>query len=150
LGPQTVQGETVWGTAPQAPTGTGTVLGRAAVNAGGTPGTKIGFFCSQHGRTMSGSLAVPGAPAPQTVQIDGVIQNMIPTWVVGANPATDVAVNPGDTVVWRAVSGTHGVVFDTEAVAKAFLTFETGGGLPTPGPQTVQGEMVWGTAPQAP
>jgi plastocyanin len=150
LGPQTVGGEKVWGSAPQDPAGAGTTLARAKVKAGVAPGTKLGFFCSQHGRAMKGSLAVPGAPAGKTVQIDGVIQDKMVKWVVGTNPATDVAVKPGDTIIWKAVSGKHGVVFDTQAAAEAVLQFDTGGGLPALGPQTVQGDKVWGTAPQDP
>ena len=148
LGAQTVMGEVVWGTAPQAAVGAGTLLAQATVKAGVAPGTNLGFFCSQHGRMMSGSLAVPAAPA--TVEIDGVL---LPgggvQWTSGGKPAATVAVNPGDTVVWKAVSGKHGVVFNTQALAEAFLTFQTGGTLPALGPQTVQGELVWGTAPQA-
>src|SRR5207248_960267 len=62
--------------------------------------------------------------------------------------ASKLPVKPGDSVVWKAQSGTHGVVFNTEAEAKAVLDFETGGSLPPLGPQNVRGEMVWGTAPQ--
>ena len=96
---------------------------------------------------MSGSLAVPAAA--NTIEIDGVILAGAPTWVVGSTPAASVAVKPGDTVLWKAVSGTHGVVFDTQALAEGFFNFQAGGSLPALGPQTVQGEAVWGTAPQA-
>jgi hypothetical protein len=85
-----------------------------------------------------------------TIQIDGVIADGRVMWSVGGGPATGVAVNPGDTVIWRAVSGRHGVVFDTEAAAEGVLQFETAGGLPPLGPQVVGGEAVWGTAPQNP
>ena len=47
------------------------------------------------------------------------------------------------------MTGTHGAVFDTQASAEAFLHFQSGGALPPLGPQTVKGEPVWGTAPQA-
>jgi plastocyanin len=148
LGPQTVQGEMVWGTAPQDAAGMGTVLARATVKAGLTPGTKLTFFCSQHGHMMNGSLAVPAAPVSKTIQIDGIAQMGMVKWVIGNDSAADVAVNPGDKIVWRAVTGKHGVVFDKEDVAKAFLTFDTDSNLPALGPQTVKTEMVWGTAPQ--
>lgn len=97
---------------------------------------------------MNGSLAVPAAPVTKTIQIDGIVQNQRVKWVVGKDSAADVVVNPGDKIVWRAVSGKHGVVFDKEEVAKAFLTFDTDSKLPALGPQTVKTEMVWGTAPQ--
>jgi hypothetical protein len=38
-----------------------------------------------------------------------------PTWVVNNDPtklAANVPVKPGDTVIWKAATGTHGVVFD--------------------------------------
>ena len=79
----TIGTETVWGTAPLDPAGTGTVLARATVKAGVAPGVKLGFFCSQHGRMMNGSLAVPAAPAGKTVQIDGIAQMGTAKWVVG-------------------------------------------------------------------
>jgi plastocyanin len=85
-----------------------------------------------------------------TIQIDGVIVNSQVRWTVGGAPAASVAVNPGDTVIWRAVTGRHGVVFDTQAAAEGVLQFEAGGGLPPLGRQNVDGETVWGTAPQNP
>ena len=86
-----------------------------------------------------------------TVEIDGVIVPGVGVqWTSKGQPASAVALNPGDTVVWKAVSGTHGVVFDTESAAEAVLQFQAGGGLPPLGPQTVKGELVWGTAPQPP
>lgn len=85
-----------------------------------------------------------------TIQIDGVIVNGQVQWTSGGVQATNVAVNPGDTVIWRAVSGRHGIVFDTQAAAQGVLQFQTGGGLPPLGPQDVDGETVWGTAPQNP
>jgi plastocyanin len=145
LGPQTVKGEVVWGVAPQP---AGTTLAQATVKASVVPGTSLGFFCSQHGRAMSGSLASP-AP-PKTVEVDGQILNGVPTWTVAGAPAVDVAVNPGDTVVWKAVTGTHGPVFDTQALAESVFQFQAGGALPPLGPQTVKGELVWGVAPQPP
>ncbi len=148
LGPQTVMGVSAWGTAPQAPAGSGTLLAQATVKPGLAPGTTLGFFCSFHGPAMSGSFAVPAAAS--TIEVDGVILGGVPTWVVNGNPAANVAVKPGDTITWKAVSGTHGVVFNTQALAEAFLTFQTGGSLPALGPQTVKGLSVWGTAPQAP
>ncbi len=97
-------------------------------------------------------LAGPGIGkgVAATIEIDGVIVNMKVQWVVGGNPAANVPVNPGDTLVWKAVIGRHGIVFDTQALAEAFLTFQTGGTLPKLEPQTVMGESVWGTAPQTP
>ena len=62
--------------------------------------------------------------------------------------ALGVTVNPGDTVVWKALNGTHGVVFPTQTQAEALLTFQTGGGLPALAPITVFGQNVWGTTPQ--
>jgi plastocyanin len=85
-----------------------------------------------------------------TIQIDGVIVNGQVQWTSGGGSAASVAVNPGDTVIWRAVSGRHGIVFDTQAAAEGVLQFDTGGGLPPLGPQNVDGETVWGTAPQNP
>jgi len=85
-----------------------------------------------------------------TIQIDGVIVNGQVQWTSGGAQAASVAVSPGDTVIWRAVSGRHGIVFDTQAAAEGVLQFDTGGGLPTRGPQDVDGETVWGTAPQNP
>jgi len=93
-----------------------------------------------------GAGSIPAA----TIQIDGEIVNGSLQWRVGGSPATNVAVNSGDTVIWRAVSGRHGVVFNTQAEAEGVLQFETGGGLPPLGPQDVEGESVWGTAPQNP
>ncbi len=149
--PAGFQAETAFGTNPEAPAPAGTVLAQATVKAGVAAGTTLGFFCSRHGRAMSGSLSVQAAGgAAATVEIDGVILNGVPTWVVGNNaPANSVAVKPGDTIIWKALTGTHGVVFDTQAAAEAVLQFQTGGTLPPLGPQTVQGELVWGTAPQA-
>ena len=78
LGPQDVEGESVWGTAPLNPTGPGTVLARATVKSGVAPNTQLGFFCTQHGRMMSGALAVadvrPHTPPdgnPPTPPADG-------------------------------------------------------------------------------
>ncbi|QEH38563.1 hypothetical protein OJF2_71660 [Aquisphaera giovannonii] len=146
LGPQTAvaDGAMGWGTPPLP---AGSTLARATVKAGVPAGATLGFFCTQHGRMMSGSLKVP--TATNVIQIDGVIQGGTPTWMVGTKAAADVEVKSGDTIAWRAVSGTHGVVFDTQAQAEAFLSFEGGGGLPALGPQTVGTETVWGTAPQA-
>jgi manganese oxidase len=93
-----------------------------------------------------GAGSIPAA----TIQIDGVIVGGNLQWSVGGAQATSVAVKPGDTVIWRAVSGRHGVVFDTQAAAEGVLQFQTGGGLAPPGPQDVEGEAVWGTAPQNP
>ncbi|HEX3451115.1 MAG TPA: hypothetical protein VHS97_22865, partial [Isosphaeraceae bacterium] len=144
LGPQTVGTETVWGTAPQAGQASGTMLAQATVKAGVAPGTTLGFFCSQHGRAMSGSLATAAAAA--AIEIDGSIVNGTPTWVLkGGGSAANVTVKPGDVIVWKAVTGTHGVVFDTQAVAQAFLDFQQGVGIPVLGPQTVGTETVWGT-----
>ena len=140
LGPVTVKGEAVWGTTPQA---AGTVLAKATVKPGVAPGTNLGFFCSQHGRAMSGALALIA-----TIEVDGVILNGAPTWLVNGQPASQVVVKPGDTVVWKAQAGTHGVVFDTQAAAEAVLQFAAGSGLPALGPVTVKGEAVWGTTPQ--
>src|SRR5206468_1935188 len=80
LGPQVVRGETVWGTAPLAAQGQGTLLAQATVKPGVPPGTTLGFFCSQHGRALSGSLATAGAPAA-AIEIDGTIVGGTPTWV---------------------------------------------------------------------
>jgi len=81
------------------------------------------------------------------VQFDGVILNKQPTWVAKVNDLADEsAVKPGDTVVWTAASGKHGVVFNTEAEARAVLDFQTGDKLPPLGEQVVNGKKVWGTA----
>jgi len=93
-----------------------------------------------------GAGSIPAA----TIQIDGEVVNGNLQWRVGGAQVTSVAVTPGDTVIWRAVSGRHGVVFDTQAAAEGVLQFETGGGLTPPGAQNVRGEMVWGVAPQNP
>jgi plastocyanin len=149
--PPGFRAETAFGTNPQTPAPAGTVLASTTVKEGTAAGTNLGFFCSRHGRAMSGSLAVQaGGGAPATVEIDGVILNGKPTWVVGNSPAENVPVKPGDTVIWKAVSGTHGIVSDTQAQAEAVLAFQTGNGLPALGPQTVGSQQVWGTAPQAP
>ena len=128
--------ETAWGTNPKP---AGTLLAQTTVKS--VPaGTTLGFFCSQHGRAMSGSLAVQAAGgAPATVTIDGVILNGTPTWVLsGTNtPATAVAVKPGDTVAWRAVSGTHGVVYVPAAGGIGFgMAFSNGALVPSQDPQT--------------
>jgi hypothetical protein len=62
---------------------------------------------------MSGSLSVQSATAgpAATIQIDGSIAGGKSTWLVNNMPANDVAVRPGDTVVWKSVRATHGVVF---------------------------------------
>ncbi len=178
LGPQTVQGLNVWGTAPQP---AGSIIARAIVKTSSAGGVTLPFFCSQHGPNMNGSLSncgppvgeatdpafvfksiarnnpalnkqpVPGTPINPTtaaVEIDGVILDGTPTWTSNDQPAASVPVKPGDTIVWKAVSGSHGVVFDTQAAAEAVLQFQAGGTLPPLGPQTVKGESVWGTAPQ--
>jgi len=95
-------------------------------------------------------MVAAGSIHAATIQIDGVIAGGRVQWSVGGGPATNVAVNPGDTVIWRAVSGRHGVVFDTQAAAEGALQFQTGGGLPPLGAQNVGGAMVWGTAAQNP
>jgi plastocyanin len=95
-------------------------------------------------------ILAAGSIRAATIQIDGVIANGRVQWSVGGVQATSVAVNPGDTVIWRAVSARHGVVFDTQAAAEGVLQFQTDGGLPPLGPQNVRGETVWGTAPQDP
>ena len=83
------------------------------------------------------------------IQVDGQIVEGMPIWTVGAatTPA-NVIVNPGDTIVWRAVAGEHGLVFSTQTQAEAFLQFSVGGGLPKLGPQTVGSQVAWGVAPQ--
>ena len=86
LGPQTVQGEMVWGTAPQDAAGMGTVLARATVKSDVAPNTRLGFFCSQHGRMMNGALAVvrvpttppPGGPPPPPGKMPPVLGKMPP------------------------------------------------------------------------
>ena len=70
-----------------------------------------------------------------------------PTWTVCGHPAHQVAVHPGDTIVWTSASGSHGVVFDTKTAAEAVLTFDTTAGVALD-TQTVQGQGAWGTAPQ--
>ena len=79
-------------------------------------GTTLKFFCSQHGPAMDGSLVVQAlGGAAATIEIDGMIVGGKPTWVVNndsTKPASNVPVKPGDTVIWKAVSGTHGIVFD--------------------------------------
>ncbi len=82
------------------------------------------------------------------IEIDGNIVAGTPTWVVNGMKALGVKVNPGDTITWKAQTGTHGVVFPTQAEAEAFLTFQTGGGLPALAPIVVQGQSVWGNSPQ--
>ena len=57
-------GATVWGTGPLNGTATGTVLARATVKSGVAPNTQLGFFCTVHGRPMSGTLAVGDASTP--------------------------------------------------------------------------------------
>ena len=100
----------VWGSAPQPPVA---ILAKTTVKPGVAAGTTLDFFCSQHGLAMSGSLLVQAAGgAPATIQIDGELPNGVPTWISGGNPAVKVAVKPGDTVVWRAVAGQHGIVFN--------------------------------------
>ena len=98
------------------------------------------------------SQPVPGTPinpSPSaSVEIDGDFASGKPTWLVGGKPASDVAIKPGDTIVWKALKGTHGVVFNTQAAAKGVLQFQTGGSLPPLEPVVVQGENVWGTKPQ--
>ena len=83
LGPQDVGGQAVWGTAPQNPAGTGTVLARATVKSDVAPNTQLGFFCTQHGRMMSGALAVGDASTP-TQPTDG----NPPTQPPDGNPPT--------------------------------------------------------------
>ena len=183
LGTIAVGGQNVWGTAPLAPAPGPVELARATVKDGIPPGTSLGFFCSQHGRAMSGSLTacgppleaatdpafvfnsiprnnaalnqqpVPGSPIIRTavtLQVDGVILNGTPIWLVNGQKAEAVTVKPGDTIEWRAVTAPHGVVFNTQAEAEKSLEFETGGTLPALGPQTVNKETVWGTPVVAP
>ena len=178
LGPVNVKGENVWGTKPQPK---GTTLAKATVKADPAGGTILGFFCSQHGRAMSGSVLVNGPPVgqetdlayvfksikrndpamnrqpvpgtpinttPRSFEIDGDFLNKAPTWLSDGKPASQVVIKPGDTVVWKADKGRHGVVFDTQAQAESVLDFQTGGSLPTLGPVEVNGEKVWGTKPQ--
>ncbi len=88
---------------------------------------------------MSGSLAIQAAGgAAATVEIDGVILNGVPTWVVGNNaPANSVAVKPGDTVIWKAVGGTHGVLFDPSVHGLGYgLAFSNDQNVPISDPQT--------------
>jgi hypothetical protein len=92
------------------------------------------------------TLMIPNVRAA-TIEIDGDFLNNKPTWLVNGRPATAVAVNPGDTVVWKAANGTHGVVFDTQAAAESVLEFQSGA-LPALGQVTVGTEVVWGTKPQ--
>ena len=115
LGPQKVGSEQTWGTAPQAP---GTVLARAVVRNDAVPGSTVGFFCSKHGRPMSGSLSVraAGTAGPKSVEIQGTLPGGKPTWVADGKKAEGVEVGPGDTVVWKAVDGEHGVVFDPDGI----------------------------------
>ena len=144
LAPIMVQGQNVWGNTPQPQ---GTLLAQATVKAGVQPGTVLTFFCSQHGPNMNGSITAPAAAAA-TIEIDGQIVGGTPTWVQNGQKALGVTVNPGDTVVWKALNGTHGVVFPTQTQAEALLTFQTGGGLPALAPITVFGQNVWGSTPQ--
>ena len=67
--------------------------------------------------------------------------NGTPTWLAncGGGSAANLVVKPGDTVVWKATAATHGVVFDTEALARTVLDFESGGGLPRARPAGGQG-----------
>ena len=133
-----VAAENVWGTAPQAP---GEILARTTVRPGVAAGTTLKFFCSQHGPAMDGSLVVqaPGGAA-STIEIDGMIVSGKPTWVVNndpAKPASNVPVKPGDTVIWKAVSGTHGIVFDpTDRGAGYQLAFSNSQLLPSQDPAT--------------
>ena len=77
----------------------------------------------------------PGVP--QTIQIDGEIVNGTPTWVFNGKPAVNVPVKPKDTVIWRVVAGTHGVVFIPSAggvgLAMAFSNDQL---VPSQNPQT--------------
>src|SRR5260370_27344 len=66
----------------------------------------------------------------------------------GGKPASSVAVNAGDTVVWKAITGTHGVVFDTQAAAEAILQFQSGGGLQFLGDEEVRVELACVTGVQ--
>ena len=95
------------------------------------------------------TAASAAAPTAATIEIDGEFVSGTPTWVQNGKKALGVTVNPGDTVIWKALNGTHGVVFPTQAEAEAFLTFQqTGGSLPALAPIVVQGQNVWGTSPQ--
>ena len=143
LGLVPAQGPNIWGTQPQPQ---GTLLAQATVKAGVNPGTVLTFFCSQHGPNMNGSITVPAAAA--TIEIDGDIVAGTPTWVQNGKKALGVTVNPGDTVIWKALNKIHGVVFPTQAEAEAFLTFQTGGALPALGLVPAQGPNIWGTQPQ--
>jgi hypothetical protein len=133
------QAETAWGTNPKPPSGgVPFVLAQATVKDGVAAGTTLGFFCSQHGQVMNGSLAVGAAGgAPTTITIDGEIVNGTPTWVFNSQQAVNVAVKPGDTVIWRAAAGTHGVVFIPSAggvgLAMAFSNDQL---VPSQNPQT--------------
>src|SRR5438045_3035565 len=64
-------------------------------------------------------MSCSGARAA-TIEIVGVIVGAARKWVlVGGADATNVAVQPGDTIIWKAlVPAPHGVVFDTQALAE--------------------------------
>ena len=118
--------------------------------------TDLGFVFNSIPRNLDvlnkqpvpGTPIIPDGPVPlRRIVVNGDFFGDTPTWTVCGHPAHQVAVHPGDTIVWTSVSGSHGVVFDTEAAAKAVLTFDTTAGVAL-GPQTVQGQAAWGTAPQ--
>ena len=93
-----------------------------------------------------GAGSIPAA----TIQIDGVNADGRDLWSVGGVPATSVAVNPGDTVIWRAVSGRHGVVFDTQAAAEGVLQFRDRRRPPAPGRPGRRGRVGLGHGPPGP
>jgi plastocyanin len=137
LGVEKVNDEIVWGTGVKdAPA----LLAQATVRSDVRPGTVLGFFCSKHGRMMSGSLAVQGARDKATeIKIEGTVVGDKPTWVVGGKPADKVAVSPGDTVIWMAAMGKHGVVFDPSPATKGLgvaMAFSNDQLVPSQDPQT--------------
>ena len=128
-------GPDVWGTAPQRlRPGTQAELARGVVEQDAAAGTTLNFFSSGPGRrAMRGSLVVrapaPPPAAPVTIEIDGTAAAGRPAWLVAGKPAVDVAVGPGDTIVWKALADDTGVVFNTRAEAEAVLRFAPGGPL---------------------
>ena len=70
---------------------------------------------------MSGTLATP-APGGDRRDRRHHRQRHAHLGAQGGGSAASVAVKPGDTIVWKATTATHGVVFDTQAIAQPAAT----------------------------
>jgi plastocyanin len=104
------------------------------------------FVCTQHGTAMAGTMRVSAPPAT-TLTIAGERLNNVNTWTLnGTQQANNsvYSVSPGDTVVFKVVSGRHGVAFTQgQAAFDAYFDVVSGGELLKANPNNIAG--AWGT-----